>query len=134
MPLTRPRKTLGVLESTALFCIAARALDDLDTTAADLLAEFLRFDRRHLSTSGLYLLLDSLERKELIERASNLIVDKLGRQRERRFYRLTPLGERTAKAEYDVQSAILARARSAFTTGITCAVPESRTVRPPKRI
>jgi hypothetical protein len=111
---SRPRKTLGVLESTALFCIAARTLADLDTTAADLLAEFARFEKRDVSASGLYLLLDSLERKDLLERAVTVGMDALGRQREVRSYQVTHLGRQLAKAEYDAQLLIIERARMAF--------------------
>jgi hypothetical protein len=46
MRSSSPRKTLGVLESSAIFFICARAFQNLETSAADPLAELSRFDTR----------------------------------------------------------------------------------------
>jgi DNA-binding PadR family transcriptional regulator len=114
MRLSRPRKTLGVLESSALFFICRRACGDLDTSATDLLAQFSRFETRDVKLSGLYLLLESLERKGLIEYTMGTNADALGRLRMVRYYRITDHGMQLATAEYQAQATIIEEARMAF--------------------
>jgi DNA-binding PadR family transcriptional regulator len=111
---SRPRKTLGVLESSALFFICRRASDQLETSATDLLAEFSRYETRDVTLSGLYLLLESLARKGLIDYAMRACVDALGRTRSVRYYRITDRGILLATAEYQAQASIIEEARIAF--------------------
>lgn len=110
----KPRKGLGVLEATALFLVSARAVENIDTTAPDLFAEFAHIDGRSVSVSGIYLLLDALERKGLLAQDTRLTVDAVGRPRPVRYYRMTDLGMTTAASEYRAQSSILELARFAF--------------------
>jgi DNA-binding PadR family transcriptional regulator len=114
MRISRPRKTLGVLESSALFFICRRAFSHLETSATDLLVEFSRFETRDVTLSGLYSLLDSLARKGLIEYTMHAIVDALGRTRSVRYYRITDRGLQLATAEFQAQASIIEEARMAF--------------------
>jgi DNA-binding PadR family transcriptional regulator len=110
----RPRKTLGVLESSALFFMCTRASGNLETTATDLLADFSRFATRDVSHSGLYVLLETLERKGLIEYTTRANNDALGRLRPVRYYGVTDRGRQLAAAEYRDQASIVKEARMAF--------------------
>lgn len=83
----KPRKALGVLESMALFFILAREFTQLSTSANDLLTEVSQIKGREISPSGVYLLLSALERKGLIEHATCIDVDALGRPRQVRYLR-----------------------------------------------
>jgi DNA-binding PadR family transcriptional regulator len=114
MKTARPRKTLGVLESSALFFICTRASRKLETAATDLLAEFSRFETRDVRLSGLYLLLESLARKGLIEYSTRVSAGALGRPRPTRYYRITDRGMQLAAAEYQAQASIIGQARMAF--------------------
>ena len=110
----RPRKSLGLLEASALFFICGRAHEGHDTSAADLQAEFSRFETRTLRQSALYSLLATLERKSLIAHRECIDVDSLGRPRPVRYYAVTEHGMRIAAAEYQTQASIFAQTRGAF--------------------
>lgn len=113
---TARRKSLGVLEAAALLLLSARKAAGRETTAMDLLEDFARIDGRAVRLSGLYLLLDALERKGFLKRHSCTTVDARGRARNVRHYDMTELGMQAATAEYNAQSAILEHARPAFPT------------------
>lgn len=124
---SRPRNSLGLLEASALFFICGRAHAGQDTSAADLQAEFARFETRTLRQSALYSLLAALERKALIAHSECIDVDALGRPRPVRYYAVTEHGMRVAAAEFQTQATIVAQTRSAFheevTRGRATAVP-----------
>jgi DNA-binding PadR family transcriptional regulator len=116
---SRPRNSLGLLEASALFFICGRAHAGQDTSAADLQAEFARFETRTLRQSALYSLLAALERKSLIAHSECIDVDALGRPRPVRYYAVTEHGMRVAAAEFQTQATIVAQTRGAFAEEIT---------------
>ncbi len=94
--------------------IVARTFRGESTAAIDLHEDLTQRDGRPIRLAGLYTLLESLERKNLLGYELRSVTDPLGRQREVRYYRATELGRQAAQTEFNCQSTLIERVQAAF--------------------